>query len=234
MYGETAATRIATPLRRGLSPRVRGNLGRAERPASRVGSIPACTGKPTRPDGSRQLRGVYPRVYGETIEAAGTRALMTGLSPRVRGNRGGGRPNVGVHWSIPACTGKPTANRCGPALRWVYPRVYGETQYGVPQVDRPRGLSPRVRGNLQRGAGASRKERSIPACTGKPALGNRYSISVGVYPRVYGETSRGLRRAPPKRGLSPRVRGNRQNARALAARRGSIPACTGKPEKAKE
>ncbi len=91
------------------------------------------------------------------------------------------------------------------------------------------GLSPRVRGNQRRDCTGRAQGRSIPACTGKPhASGSAFSWSV-VYPRVYGETGRGVGRLADGPGLSPRVRGNR---RCTAYRRrswGSIPACTGKP-----
>ena len=50
----------------------------------------------------------------------------------------------------------------------VYPRVYGETSPATNAIPRPRGLSPRVRGNPVVVCGAGGPSR--------------------VYPRVYGET----------------------------------------------
>ena len=50
-----------------------------------------------------------------------------------------------------------------------------------------------------------------------------------VYPRVYGGTLQPRHAVLPRRGLSPRVRGNRNRERRDARRGGSIPACTGEP-----
>ena len=175
----------------GLSPRVRGNLCRALSAANVTRSIPACTGEP-------QLNGkavaggwrsipactgeplplfrcwaspaVYPRVYGGTKPRKPKTPSKCGLSPRVRGNRGwavGDRAYVG---SIPACTGEPvriTGKNC--SVR-VYPRVYGGTTCFLNMVCLLSGLSPRVRGNHRFKQGQGRWIRSIPACTGEPAM----------------------------------------------------------------
>ena len=70
----------------GLSPRVRGNRPRRQKPAAGTGSIPACAGEPA-PSSRRRLRwGVYPRVCGGTPMTTSSRRDGMGLSPRVRGN----------------------------------------------------------------------------------------------------------------------------------------------------
>ena len=51
----------------GLSPRVRGNLGRKGQIAHGNGSIPACAGEPVRKGEPECLREVYPRVCGGTV-----------------------------------------------------------------------------------------------------------------------------------------------------------------------
>ena len=60
---------------------------------------------------------VYPRVCGGTVHPAGRQALVLGLSPRVRGNRGNGRrfvlsPRVPVlaYGLSPRVRGNPLAN----------------------------------------------------------------------------------------------------------------------------
>ena len=70
---------------------------------------------------------------------------------------------------------------------------------------------------------------SIPACAGEPRQGFPGSTGARVYPRVCGGT-------PIKRlarqlagGLSPRVRGNRDDTAVGIGGRGSIPACAGEP-----
>ena len=68
MYGGTPRF-IRIPERgRGLSPRVRGNPFDDGDYLPPIGSIPACTGEPIRPDGQGVAGRVYPRVYGGTEE----------------------------------------------------------------------------------------------------------------------------------------------------------------------
>ena len=153
---------------RGLSPRVRGNLGPEYRSSNRLWSIPACAGEP----GPRPMRSgptpVYPRVYGGTPSRRSQPTRATGLSPRVRGNRRLGHSRRVGDGSIPACTGEPPCRTPDRATRPVYPRVYG----GTDMADRPPeddgGLSPRVRGNHSIRDVFGLGRRSIPACTGEP------------------------------------------------------------------
>ncbi len=169
VYGETSPTTTSPCPSGGLSPRVRGNPLPSHHPNQAPRSIPACTGKPTYCPTYSWAKSVYPRVYGETRAPVLPRPFVSGLSPRVRGNR---FPLVIYHvegGSIPACTGKPTCMSPPRAMNTVYPRVYGETaferEYGMPLT----GLSPRVRGNRAVREPGRSKDRSIPACTGKPA-----------------------------------------------------------------
>ena len=50
---------------------------------------------------------VYPRVCGGTILTMIGMTLTHGLSPRVRGNRGGATATGVMARSIPACAGEP-------------------------------------------------------------------------------------------------------------------------------
>ena len=153
----------------------------------------------------------------------------SGLSPRVRGNHSGGGLAVDVAGSIPACTGEPSVASCRACSSEVYPRVYGGTTARLHCGRETRGLSPRVRGNPVGRHIQCRLKRSIPACTGEP---KRMSICVArikVYPRVYGGTIRAHAEVVVTTGLSPRVRGNHPDGRALEVDTGSIPACTGEP-----
>ena len=134
-------------LRRGLSPRVRGNpialphfgiLGR---------SIPACAGEPKSTGGMYIAFRVYPRVCGGTRGAMYGRVSRCGLSPRVRGNPGH-RPMLhGKTRSIPACAGEPGIGRSATCATTVYPRVCGGTLDLACRLRCWLGLSPRVRGN---------------------------------------------------------------------------------------
>ena len=111
------------------------------------------------------------------------------------------------------------------------------------------GLSPRVRGNLQRRGRLGTDGRSIPACAGEPSTMPTKARAGTVYPRVCGGTCLGHFRVSLEYGLSPRVRGNRLREAAAAGETGlsprvrgnllvkpdspiwhrSIPACAGEP-----
>ena len=93
------------------------------------------------------------------------------------------------------------------------------------------GLSPRVRGNLQKVTVLAQKSGTIPACAGKPRKAGERPDKLRVYPRVCGETEECLTLYKPSEGLSPRVRGNHAAADFRIGDFGSIPACAGKPSK---
>ena len=172
----------------GLSPRVRGNRAAAQCGYPTAGSIPACAGEPSglsgRSDGSR----VYPRVCGGTYPPLRRRDSSLGLSPRVRGNRMILHAPAYYGGSIPACAGEPSCS--SPALRTgaVYPRVCGGTAVRQPDDTGRVGLSPRVRGNPQRGLYDGAITGSIPACAGEPTGDCLTLARSRVYPRVCGGT----------------------------------------------
>ena len=195
-----------------------------------VGSIPACAGEPVHRPAQGACRAVYPRVCGGTRIQTGDRFILAGLSPRVRGNlRIGTRRNTRGR-SIPACAGEPRAAVEEAMGETVYPRVCGGTTCNSSLAIPVRGLSPRVRGNLQSLAALLRLHRSIPACAGEPYASPRAGACHPVYPRVCGGTAVYRAAIPTPAGLSPRVRGNRRTftVRLLLAR--SIPACAGEPQ----
>ena len=116
--------------------------------------------------------------------------------------------------------------------RRVYPRVCGGTIGSPGRISTFRGLSPRVRGNRCRDPAGSASPRSIPACAGEPTLPVTLPLNPRVYPRVCGGTTVSSRVTSTQRGLSPRVRGNRVDARPDLGNLGSIPACAGEPSEA--
>ena len=195
-------------------------------------SIPACAGEP----GAKALCAggvkVYPRVCGGTHFWGQNCSEVCGLSPRVRGNQQYFLLEQHGARSIPACAGEP--RRPGkPACRsGVYPRVCGGTTWRRWSATAGRGLSPRVRGNHVAWLDNHKSDRSIPACAGEPAASGDSEQLMRVYPRVCGGTlgSRWGRDIPA--GLSPRVRGNPDQARLAPSgdhAGGSIPACAGEP-----
>ena len=115
-------------------------------------------------------------------------------------------------------------------LSRVYPRVCGGTQVTDRFAGGHWGLSPRVRGNLQRRYQHNRRLGSIPACAGEPSSWLDTQRSGRVYPRVCGGTIRHTKTAFRTTGLSPRVRGNLPLSPARVPQSGSIPACAGEPD----
>ena len=227
--GGTARSRGWGDCWQGLSPRVRGNRRGRAAAAICPGSIPACAGEPHSARGRRNWAEVYPRVCGGTPFCPRPPELGRGLSPRVRGNRVGGVGGAGRAGSIPACAGEPGRAARPPFWAEVYPRVCGGTRRRLRNCPRPPGLSPRVRGNPGNAVGTARRRRSIPACAGEPSSEGGAGNLPRVYPRVCGGTLPGKSGPGLLMGLSPRVRGNRGQARRQWRWPGSIPACAGEP-----
>ena len=111
----------------GLSPRVRGNPLPACCGEWRRRSIPACAGEPGRRCRKTARIWVYPRVCGGTLPARRDTLRKSGLSPRVRGNRGVATGDHAHARSIPACAGEPRRTRLVHPDAGVYPRVCGGT-----------------------------------------------------------------------------------------------------------
>ena len=111
----------------------------------------------------------------------------------------------------------------------VYPRVCGGTLGRMVRIKSGEGLSPRVRGNPLPCQATPGRAGSIPACAGEPSLPSRCCWWRAVYPRVCGGTRHRLRQEMPRAGLSPRVRGNHDDAQDDDPDSGSIPACAGEP-----
>ena len=94
------------------------------------------------------------------------------------------------------------------------------------------GLSPRVRGNHNRTHREIAMIRSIPARAGEPRSASGRSSHSRVYPRACGGTEQFKAAGYQMLGLSPRVRGNRDDFREYYPHGGSIPARAGEPTKA--
>ena len=213
----------------GLSPRVRGNPRGTGACTGSGGTIPACTGEPTSSGTASCKPPDYPRVYGGTSSKPVGIATVTGLSPRVRGNPGGPPPGPGTRGTIPACTGEPGRQQVAVGRCRDYPRVYGGTRLTVVGWSYPEGLSPRVRGNLDRAGSRCASRRTIPACTGEPRYPAAWASTTADYPRVYGGTICTASLSRSDWGLSPRVRGNLFERELDFRQLRTIPACTGEP-----
>ena len=168
-------------------------------------------------------------MCGGTTRSKCLRDVAEGLSPRVRGNlhqTAGCARDVG---SIPACAGEPASPSDSILAIRVYPRVCGGTAQWPINFGAKMGLSPRVRGNLQRLASQRRLQGSIPACAGEPSCCGCSRPRQPVYPRVCGGTDLDHTWDLVDEGLSPRVRGNHSQGYKMLDLAGSIPACAGEP-----
>ena len=229
--GETSVRRSARGPAGGLSPRGRGNRGDRPPAPPPYRSIPAWAGKPPILRTAGAASAVYPRVGGETSGPDIAAPHQGGLSPRGRGNRGAPPGDRRLSGSIPAWAGKPKTCSSPRSTIRVYPRVGGETRRRFRPKFRPKGLSPRGRGNLERQRYDRLPLRSIPAWAGKPTMVACTPSRSGVYPRVGGETTVEEHPDSIRVGLSPRGRGNLDQSVQDKDALGSIPAWAGKPVK---
>ena len=209
-YGGTQSQGASWRCTSGLSPRVRGNQSKLSGQSVWLGTIPARTGEPHVPRIAHDQSRNYPRAYGGTAETSSVSKRGLGLSPRVRGNLShliGPAIAVGT---IPARTGEPRCSTRSHLRAEDYPRAYGGTKAGNGFTPACKGLSPRVRGNLERDDMITADLGTIPARTGEPAM-----------PRCSSH---------PQEGLSPRVRGNLLDMSFPLLQDGTIPARTGEPD----
>ena len=173
----------------GLSPRVRGNQEQRNRRGRSRGSIPARAGEPTMIASRSRTCRVYPRACGGTTTSHSRKPVFSGLSPRVRGNRGRSRIDVGRAGSIPARAGEPRAPIDARSRRRLYPRACGGTLTRASLIWLTPGLSPRVRGNQSLVITIPSGFGSIPARAGEPRWPSSTSSPRTVYPRACGGTA---------------------------------------------
>ncbi len=213
----------------GLSPRLRGNQDTMSYISSRLRSIPAPAGEPDQPSGTTGHPGVYPRACGGTLWRSVDAESCKGLSPRLRGNQGHPYLRDRHHGSIPAPAGEPPRVGVMKYSIGVYPRACGGTLRRWSASTPARGLSPRLRGNhFAVGAGGP-VAGSIPAPAGEPVFPIAPNPTSRVYPRACGGTCKENRQGIERKGLSPRLRGNRRHPYLHLEHLGSIPAPAGEP-----
>ena len=230
---------------------MRGNRARPPRSSASMRSIPARAGEPPCRWRPRCWTAVYPRACGGTDAVGPQPTDDAGLSPRVRGNpdrvprhgrnagsipaRAGEPPGLPGHrWGepvYPARAGEPLLTYPKPWSAGVYPRACGGTSTAHRIAIAGRGLSPRVRGNLNDAGAVFRHRRSIPARAGEPTTAAWSAPPCAVYPRACGGTSFSSKPHSWPGGLSPRVRGNQGPTGGVRHGLRSIPARAGEPER---
>ncbi len=227
--GGTAAAAGLAGSCQGLSPRLRGNLGRVISYATIGGAIPAVAGEPPASSLRRSALRGYPRGCGGTSNIEGGEGFDWGLSPRLRGNRGSISLNATKSGAIPAVAGEPCLTVRFYALTRGYPRGCGGTALPKLFQKLSPGLSPRLRGNHIRPRRHILLEGAIPAVAGEPAINRGRCPPPGGYPRGCGGTVSDAVMGTIRKGLSPRLRGNLTHPAAASARCGAIPAVAGEP-----
>ena len=215
--------------KKGLSPRVWGNLRLRCGRQDHSGSIPTCVGEPSCSDHTDPAHRVYPHVCGGTGGLGGLVLPHQGLSPRVWGNPDDVAQVYPDARSIPTCVGEPGIVSCVEYLHRVYPHVCGGTQQQTFDQGSRLGLSPRVWGNHLARRQQGGQLGSIPTCVGEPRRQHLGLTHTQVYPHVCGGTAMPGDTGRGAAGLSPRVWGNRAGRGSDPPGVGSIPTCVGEP-----
>ena len=169
----------------------------------------------------------HPRVCGDNANLASGHDVITGPSPRVRGQPGLIFPSGDEFRTIPACAG--TTLPLTPPSGQVpdHPRVCGDNDSVTMSIPTAPGPSPRVRGQLPYRSNIARLMRTIPACAGTTRGIQRSSHVASDHPRVCGDNGSTSARQTPTQGPSPRVRGQRQSGKGFLSTHRTIPACAG-------
>ena len=208
---------------------MRGNHNILPGEGAGLGSIPAHAGEPAERETWIWSPGVYPRACGGTGDPGTGGPFVSGLSPRMRGNRCARQLRPDLRGSIPAHAGEPLVLEMSRPSLGVYPRACGGTNtFGRLALIYP-GLSPRMRGNHQQCHCHRGLVGSIPAHAGEPLIPGLVRLVLGVYPRACGGTRDRGDRGDRVQGLSPRMRGNPLRGTLRDFNRGSIPAHAGEP-----
>ena len=174
------------PFRGGPSPSARGSPGGAEGGRAPAGSIPVCTGEPSRRRPSWSGRAVHPRLHGGASRAAARTSHSFGPSPSARGSPARGHGGRLVRGSIPVCTGEPRARFRSVWEVTVHPRLHGGAVTGPRDLVQSVGPSPSARGSLHEDGGGLCLRGSIPVCTGEPISTACHPSATRVHPRLHG------------------------------------------------
>ena len=170
---------------------------------------------------------VYPRACGGTELPDGSKQMLMGLSPRLRGNDLRVCNLQGPQGSIPALAGERSQGTRNRSRSRVYPRACGGTNSVKPDKLDPEGLSPRLRGNVLKYPSVRHVCGSIPALAGERDYHPEFCSTPRVYPRACGGTPFTSIQGNFCRGLSPRLRGNGLAKGWSRPLSGSIPALAG-------
>ena len=212
----------------GSSPRVRGELPVGPAGLGRDRIIPACAGRTFRTSWPRFRTPDHPRVCGANMRLMITFLMLSGSSPRVRGEHADGLFHSMWFRIIPACAGRTASTRPSRRRAPDHPRVCGANCALAIRFERVIGSSPRVRGEHDARPALLQEGRIIPACAGRTRRACTRSRLPPDHPRVCGANDDDYSEREDTYGSSPRVRGEHvvQPRSRLYDR--IIPACAGR------
>ena len=217
-------------LRRGPSPRGRGNLVYLCLMVAGLGTIPARAGEPkTAGDGLYTNRD-HPRAGGGTVPVGCLAPFPLGPSPRGRGNHVLIVVVQVLARTIPARAGEPILIAGTLRIIWDHPRAGGGTAPSATRLDIMAGPSPRGRGNHRLTINWRIFRGTIPARAGEPGSLSGMSSLLGDHPRAGGGTVGAQQHLRFQGGPSPRGRGNRPRGSRCRRPPGTIPARAGEPQ----
>ena len=193
------------------------------------GPIPAKAGEPDKHQASRHLARAYPREGGGTMHMQRRGIIVTGLSPRRRGNLLPVIHDWLLGGPIPAKAGEPSLKKRLAGFRGAYPREGGGTIHSEAADAFRQGRSPRRRGNQPGQGRLYSYDGPIPAKAGEPSQQHGQFGLDWAYPREGGGTMWLEYVASESWGLSPRRRGNPKKPVIANFFYGPIPAKAGEP-----
>ena len=217
---------------RGPSPLTRGSHRDDKLRLIPQGSIPAHAGQPTRPSTSATSGRVHPRSRGAASMAMLASSSTSGPSPLTRGSPHACHRNHRPQGSIPAHAGQPTWQCASFCRLWVHPRSRGAATSPAGLAHLQQGPSPLTRGSPTLQERQVHAAGSIPAHAGQPTKRRPTALWSRVHPRSRGAAPHHDGCTHWHMGPSPLTRGSPDEAPAVAAHFGSIPAHAGQPASA--
>ena len=247
MCGEKIRTARFFATAFGSPPRVRGEVIRPFSGRCRPGITPACAGRRV----GRKLELLrlwdHPRVCGEKFRTSRRKKNVVGSPPRVRGEGSSLRQTLSRRRITPACAGRRPSR---PRLQNIvldHPRVCGEKNRYLQNIQQLPGSPPRARGEAAPQGGAlcrgspprARGEvagqrvhldapRITPACAGRSDGAIHFHGLCKDHPRVRGEKNSGRSPLLSTRGSPPRARGEAPTRRSRITAGWITPACAGR------
>ena len=195
------------------------------------GPIPAPAGQPISTGETAVSARAYPRTCGAARQTISGPLAPQGLSPHLRGSHVPATCKNCLQGPIPAPAGQPAWQPVGRPPPRAYPRTCGAAPGSGRTGNRPSGLSPHLRGSLQRTALRPCALGPIPAPAGQPGkLWLAFAI-FAAYPRTCGAADGNLKGFAQDWGLSPHLRGSRHQVPPACRCVGPIPAPAGQPSR---